>query len=59
MTSVQQAPSAIPLPFLPQQIQLKAFTYYSILTILGMLPSDLHDDPVVDLGHLALLVGEV
>ena len=29
------------------------------LTILGLLPSDLHDDPLVDLGHLACLVVEV
>ena len=28
-------------------------------TILGMLPRDLHDDTVINLGHLALLVGEV
>ncbi len=28
-------------------------------TILGMLPRDLHDDSVVDLGYLTLLVGKV
>ena len=28
-------------------------------TILGMLPRDLHDDAVVDLRHLTLLVGKV
>ncbi len=28
-------------------------------TILGMLPRDFHDDAVVDLRHLTLLVSEV